>query len=106
MENRRYPIESHLALALDVVGGRWTLLLVNVLLAGGRRFTELAAELPGISSNLLAERLRQLENAGIVERFLLDNTKAAVAYRLSPRGAALRSPIRALTAWGAGLTPQ
>lgn len=104
MEERRYPIESDLARALDVVGGRWTLLVVQVLLGGARRFTEVAAELSGISSNLLAERLRQLEDFGIVERVLLDEPRAAVAYRLTARGSELRSTVRVLAAWGSGLS--
>ena len=63
-----YPLPGPVARSLEVVGDRWTLLVVRELLLGGRRWAELERALPGIPSNLLAERLRLLEEEGVVER--------------------------------------
>lgn len=82
-----------LARSLDVVGDRWTLLIVRELLVGAARYGEIQRGLPGVASNLLADRLRRLERDGIV-------TKTDQRYRLTPRGEALRPAIRALIRWG------
>jgi len=71
-----YPLPGPVARSLEVVGDRWTLLVVRELLLGGRRWAELERTLPGIPSNLLAERLRLLEEEGVVERV----TEARVYY--------------------------
>jgi len=63
-----YPLPGPVARSLEVVGDRWTLLVVRELLLGGRRWAELERALPGIPSNLLAERLRLLEEEGVVAR--------------------------------------
>jgi DNA-binding HxlR family transcriptional regulator len=89
---RRYNQFCALARALDVVGERWTLLLVRELLLGPRRFTELVDALPGIGRNLLAARLRELEAAGVVER---DEGR----YALTERGRGLDETLFALTRW-------
>lgn len=89
-----------LARSLDVVGERWTLLIVRELLPGPMRYTELKSSLKGIATNLLAERLRTLEAHGIVERRLADT---GVAYALTPWGEGLREPMEALGRWGAPL---
>ena len=89
---RRYDQFCALARALDVVGERWTLLVVRELLLGPRRFTELLDALPGIGRNLLAARLRELEQAGVLRR-------AERGYRLTARGEALRDALFALTRW-------
>lgn len=91
-----------LARALDVVGDRWKLLIVRELLIGPRRFGELQAGLPGIATNLLANRLRQMEEDGLVGRSLGD-LRAGVRYTLSPRGEGLREGIEALIRWSAPL---
>lgn len=85
------------ALALDVVGDRWTLLVVRELLDGPRRWTDLRAGLPGVAKNLLAQRLRELEHAGLVER---DDDER---YALTARGAGLQPVVDALVVWGAPL---
>jgi DNA-binding HxlR family transcriptional regulator len=87
---RSYRQFCALARALDIVGERWTLLIVRELLPGPLRYTELKTLLAGIATNLLAERLRALESNGIVERRLGD---AGVLYALTPWGAALREPM-------------
>lgn len=89
-----------LARSLDVVGERWTLLIVRELLPGPMRYTELKTSLKGIATNLLAERLRTMEAHGIVERRL---EGAGVAYALTPWGEGLREPMEALGRWGAPL---
>lgn len=80
--------------AVDVLGERWSLLIVRDLLCGTTRFNDLARGLPGLSRSLLAKRLRQLEMSGIVER--LDGT-----YVLTPAGEDLRSVVFGLGEWGA-----
>lgn len=89
-----------LARSLDVVGERWTLLIVRELLPGPMRYTELKTSLKGIATNLLAERLRTMEAQGIVERRL---EGAGVVYALTPWGEGLREPMEALGRWGAPL---
>ncbi|MEU8900385.1 helix-turn-helix domain-containing protein [Nocardia sp. NPDC048505] len=97
---RSYGQFCALARALDVVGERWTLLIVRELLPGPMRYTELKTSLSGIATNLLAERLRALESNGLVQRELGDS---GVRYALTERGAALREPMESLGRWGAPL---
>ncbi|MFD9891361.1 winged helix-turn-helix transcriptional regulator [Amycolatopsis sp. NPDC059027] len=94
---RHYRQYCGLAAALDTVGERWTLLIVRELLLGPRRYTELLADLPGVGTNLLAERLKKLCAAEIVER------EDTGAYRLGPLGERLREPVLALSKWGIAL---
>ena len=71
MKTRSYNQYCGLAYALDIVGERWTLLIVRELIAGPRRFTDLLEGLPGISTNLLSERLKELEQQGMLRRRIL-----------------------------------
>jgi DNA-binding HxlR family transcriptional regulator len=89
---------SDLAAALEVVGARWALLIVERLLDGPQRYGDLQREL-GVPTNILATRLRELEAAGVLTRLpLRHNTRA---YALTDRGLALREAIVALGRWGA-----
>ncbi len=89
---------SDLAAALDVVGARWALLIVERLLDGPQRYGDLQRAL-GTPTNMLATRLRELEDAGVLARLPLHhNTRA---YVLTDRGRALRESIVALSRWGA-----
>lgn len=97
---RRYRERSGLAAALDVVGERWTLLIVRELLRAPRRYGELLDALPGIGTNLLVNRLRDLEAAGVVGRALARSPQSAVVYELTDRGRALQPIVDALQAWG------
>ena len=97
---RRYRERSGLAAALDVVGERWTLLIVRELLRAPRRYGQLLDALPGIGTNLLVNRLRDLEAADVVARVLAPSPQSAVVYELTDRGRALRPTIDALEAWG------
>jgi DNA-binding HxlR family transcriptional regulator len=100
---RRYGEFCPLARALDVVGERWTILIVRELALGPRRFTDLRGGLPGIATNLLADRLRFLEAAGLVERHEVAGPLPGVLYHLAPRGEALVPVLRDLARWGAPL---
>lgn len=86
--------------SLDVVGDRWTLLIVRNLMFGALRYSDLKQGLPNIASNLLAKRLKEMEANGLIsQRRLLPPAKADV-YELTERGIALRGVIGALTEWG------
>jgi DNA-binding HxlR family transcriptional regulator len=99
---RSYGQYCAVAKALEVVGDRWSLLIVReLLLRDACRYTDLREGLPGIATNLLADRLRQLEGAGIVERVPAPPPVAATLFRLTDHGRALRSAVHALGRWGA-----
>ncbi|MGH3726292.1 MAG: winged helix-turn-helix transcriptional regulator [Mycobacterium sp.] len=100
--SRDYGQYCGLARALDVVGDRWNLLIVRQLLIGPARYGELRDGLSGIASNLLTDRLRNLEAAGVIERRLSGDANA-ITYTLSPWGAQLRAPINALIRWSTPL---
>jgi DNA-binding HxlR family transcriptional regulator len=101
---RSYKQRCGLAKALDVVGDRWTLLVVReLLIRGSCRYTDLRKGLPGIATNLLAERLRELENAGIVVREEAPPPIATALFRLSERGRELEGALLQLGRWGAPL---
>ncbi|HEY6812369.1 MAG TPA: helix-turn-helix domain-containing protein [Propionibacteriaceae bacterium] len=92
---------SPLAAALVRVGDRWTLLVVQALLAGPRRFNELLEEIPGIAPNILSERLKRLErDALLVSRPYLERPPRA-AYQLTAEGMELAGALRLLAHWGA-----
>ncbi|MDF0529434.1 helix-turn-helix domain-containing protein [Tsukamurella sp. 8F] len=95
---RKYGQYCGLARALDVVGDRWNLLIVRQLLIGPARYRDLQDGLPGIATNLLSDRLRDLEAAGVVER-RLGEERNAVLYALTEWGAALREPVEGLIRW-------
>ena len=99
---RSYEQYCGLARALDVVGERWTLLIVRELLIRPARYGELAAALPGIASNLLADRLRGLVASGVVER-RVDSAGNGPVYALTPWGMQLRDAVGALVRWSAPL---
>ena len=104
---RTYGQYCSVAKALDVIGDRWTLLIVReLLLAGTARYTDLRNGLPGIATNLLAERLRELEAAGIVVREDAPPPIATALFRLTPRGEELRSTLDELARWGIPLMAQ
>lgn len=98
MSTRSYGQYCGLARALDVVGNRWNLLIVRELLVGPARYGRLQAGLPGIATNMLAERLRELEQAGVIER-QLDSDSNGIAYALTPWGSELRGAVAALVNW-------
>ncbi|MGX5211658.1 winged helix-turn-helix transcriptional regulator [Streptomyces violaceus] len=97
---RSYDQYCSAARALDLVGDRWTLLIVRELLAGPRRYTDLHADLPGVSTDVLASRLRDMERDGLATRRRLPPPGAASVYELTDRGRELLPVLQALGAWG------
>ncbi len=98
---KRYGQYCPVAHALDQVGDRWELLVVRELMLGPRRYTDLAEALPGIGSNILASRLRDLENVGVVRKTKLPPPWAVTVYELTEHGRELEPVLRALAGWGA-----
>jgi DNA-binding HxlR family transcriptional regulator len=94
-----------LADALEVVGDRWTLLVIAALLAGPRRFGELQAEVAGIAPNVLSQRLRHLERHRLVIARPYSQRPVRLTYELSETGRELAAPLRLLAGWGAARIP-
>ena len=101
MSRRSYAQYCGLARALDLVGERWTLLVVRDLALAPRRFTDLLAGLPGVGTSLLSERLRHLEDAGIVRRAVARRPASGVVYELTGDGHRLAQAMAPLATWGA-----
>ena len=102
---KRYGQRCPAATALDVVGERWTPLIVRELLLGPKRFTDLADGLPGIGTNILTNRLVGLQEHGVVERHTLGRPTPVAVYELTDAGRALAPVLRELRAWGARYGP-
>ncbi|MDQ0948661.1 DNA-binding HxlR family transcriptional regulator [Streptomyces phaeochromogenes] len=100
---RSYDQYCSAARALDALGDRWTLLIVRELLAGPRRYTDLHADLPGVSTDVLASRLKDMERDGLATRRRLPPPGAANVYELTGRGRELLPLLQALGEWGAPL---
>lgn len=94
------PSTTALAVALDRVGDRWSLLLVEVLLDGARRFNELSEALPGIAPNILSDRLRRLERDRVVVALPYSLRPPRMEYALTGDGRDLASALRLLADWG------
>lgn len=103
---RSYRQYCPLARALDRVGDRWTLLIVRELFSRDSRYADLRDALPGIATNLLADRLRQLQSDGIIEAYDAPRPVHATLHRLTPRGRELGPVLRALVAWGGPLAAE
>jgi DNA-binding HxlR family transcriptional regulator len=99
--HKRYEAYCPVAHALGLVGERWALLVVLELMSGPKRYTDLVDRLPGIGTNILAGRLRDLEAGGVVTRRTLPPPAASRVYELTEYGRALRPAIRELALWGA-----
>jgi len=98
---RSYGQYCSVAKALDVIGDRWSLLIIReLLLQGPCRYTDLRNGLPGIATNLLADRLRELQQAGLVHREEAPPPIATTLFSLTPRGEGLRPAVEELTRWG------
>jgi DNA-binding HxlR family transcriptional regulator len=98
---KRYEQYCPMAHALDLVGDRWALLVIRELMHGPRRYTDLVDHLPGIGTNILAGRLRDLERNGVVSRRTLPPPAASKVYELTEYGRELRPAMRQLALWGA-----
>ena len=100
MTDAAQPPPSALATALDRVGDRWSLLLVEALLAAPRRFNELSEAVPGIAPNILSDRLRRLERAGVVVATPYSRRPVRMEYALTTDGHELAGALRLLADWG------
>src|SRR6201990_3615818 len=96
---RNYNQNCPIARGLDVLGERWTLLILRELVGGPRRYGDLRAELPGIATNLLAERLKELQDAGLVDRTDVPAPIGRTVYTLSDLGWQRVLPILQSLAW-------
>lgn len=101
MSNRVYGQYCGFARALEAVGERWALLIVRDLLVSPKRFTDLLRGLPGIPTNVLTSRLKELEKDGIVRRRILPRPERAILYELTEHGSELEDTIIHLGRWGA-----
>jgi DNA-binding HxlR family transcriptional regulator len=100
MSNKTYNQYCAIAHALDSVGERWTLIIVRNLLIGPKRFSDLLKGLPGISTNILTERLKLLEEKGVITTRFLPPPAASTVYQLTESGYALADVLAALARWG------
>jgi DNA-binding HxlR family transcriptional regulator len=99
VRTRNYNQNCPIARGLDVLGERWTLLILRELVGGPRRYGDLRAELPGIATNLLAERLKELQDAGLVDRADLPAPIGRTVYTLTDLGWQRVLPILQSVAW-------
>ncbi len=103
---KRYGQGCAIARALDVVGDRWSLLIVRELILGPRRYRDLAAGLPGIPSNVLAARLKDLQAGGVLTRRTLPAPTDVTVYELTGAGRALQPALHELLDWGRRYAPE
>ncbi len=100
MKRRKYHQFCALAKALDVIGERWTLLIIRDLLLGPKRFSDLLESLAGITTNLLSKRLKEMEEVKLIEKQKIPPPASVMAYVLTERGKGLEQVIFALGNWG------
>jgi DNA-binding HxlR family transcriptional regulator len=98
--SRSYADPCGIARALDLIGERWALLVVRELVLGPKRFTQLRQGLRGVSANVLSQRLRELEESGVVRKRRLGPPASTLVYELTERGAALEPVLVELGRWG------
>jgi DNA-binding HxlR family transcriptional regulator len=98
---RKFDQYCPVAHALSLVGERWSLLIVRELLHGPKRYTDLAHGLPGIGTNILAGRLKELEGCGVIQKRTLPPPAASTVYELTEYGVGLKEALYALARWGA-----
>lgn len=103
MTVRPYAQLCALATSLDIIGDRWSLLVVRELLLGPKRFTDLVAGLPGAGTNTLTTRLKDLETHGVITRRILPPPAGVTVYELTARGRGLEPAVLELVRWGAPL---
>ena len=91
--------------AIELIGRRWTGVILRAMLAGEARFSDIAATVPGLSDRLLSERLKELEAEGIVKRTVVASTPVRVDYALTEKGQALNEVIMAVSSWAENWLP-
>ncbi len=97
MGNRNCPVER----TVNIIGGKWTLLILRDLFEGTKRFGELRASLTGISPKTLTDKLRELEDAGVIRRTIYPEVPPRVEYCLTERGRSMQAIFDAMREWGA-----
>src|SRR5262245_43249264 len=102
---KSYSQRCPLARALDVVGERWSMLIVRELTLGARRYRDLLDGLPGVPTNLLATRLKDLQSAGVITKRTLPTPASVSVYELTEAGHALRPALSELREWGSRFGP-
>src|SRR5690349_11519667 len=100
MTQRSYNLYCPLTHALDLVGERWSLLIIRNLFTGPKRFSDLLRGLPGIATSVLTTRLKTLEESGVIQSRYLPPPAASSVYELTPYGLGLRPAMDALFLWG------
>ena len=85
--------------AVELLGKRWTALILRVLLAGPQRFSEIADQIEGVSDRMLSERLKEFESEGVIERRVFPETPVRIEYRLTEKGQALDAVLDAIANW-------
>ena len=85
--------------AIEIIGRRWTGAIIRSMLAGRTRFSEILAAVPGLSDRLLSERLKELENEGVITRSVTPSTPVRIEYSLTEKGRALGSVVHAVADW-------
>ncbi len=85
--------------AVELIGRRWTGVIIRALMAGAKHFSELTASIPGLSDRLVSVRLKELENEGIVERIVIPDKPVRIEYVLTTKGRALEPIISAIDGW-------
>jgi Predicted transcriptional regulators len=102
--NRRFY--CGVELTLEILQGKWKAVILAHLKEGAMRYGELRAAIPGLSDKMLSERLRDLEEQGLVSRFKVGRRGSPATYRLTQRGESLRALLGALDAWGFRIAPE
>lgn len=100
MVKTRYDIDCNIAQTLNIIGDRWTLLILHELLIGETLFNDIKAKLPGLSANLLSTRLKSLEEDGLVRSELYSDHPPRYSYSLTEKGKALEPVFNAIIIWG------
>lgn len=95
----RGPFSPEFHAAAELIGKRWNGAILWALFHGLNRFGELNSAIPGLSARVLSERLKELEDAGVVEREVTPDTPVRITYRLTPKGDALRAVFKLLSVW-------
>src|SRR2546429_528345 len=101
MTSRTYGQYCGLARAMEIVGERWSMLIIRDLILGSKRFSDLRGTLPRIPASILSSRLNELEEHGVVFRRVLPDLNASVVYKLTEYGADLDEVLAKLGLWGA-----
>ena len=92
--------------AIEIIGRRWSGSIIRSMLTGSSRFSEISAAVPGLSDRLLSDRLKQLEQEGIVERIVVPSTPVRIEYHLTERGLGLGAVVRSVNEWAETWGPQ